>query len=224
MSEMQVQYIAHSGSDLLVVNAARVSFAKESKELNDKDQKLITYLAEHKHWLPFRHPQVTLRCKAPLPIARHLGKHQVGFSWSEESRRYIDTPPEFYWPDKWRKRADNKKQGSSDEVFETEPIVAIREWERGQVVAAPSKLQSLMVAMYNGLVALGVAPEQARMILPQNMMVNWVWTGSLLGWAQMCKARLADDAQRETQEFARKVQDVVAPLYPVSWDNLMRYL
>ena len=224
MSEMQVQYIAHSGSDLLVVNAARVSFAKESKELNDKDQKLITYLAEHKHWLPFRHPQVTLRCKAPLPIARHLGKHQVGFSWSEESRRYIDTPPEFYWPDKWRKRADNKKQGSSDEVFETEPLVAIREWERGQVVAAPSKLQSLMVAMYNGLVALGVAPEQARMILPQNMMVNWVWTGSLLGWAQMCKARLADDAQRETQEFARKVQDVVAPLYPVSWDNLMKYL
>ena len=224
MSEMQVQYITHSGSDLLVVNAARVSFAKESKELNDKDQKLITYLAEHKHWLPFRHPQVTLRCKAPLPIARHLGKHQVGFSWSEESRRYIDTPPEFYWPDKWRKRADNKKQGSSDEVFETEPLVAIREWERGQVVAAPSKLQSLMVAMYNGLVALGVAPEQARMILPQNMMVNWVWTGSLLGWAQMCKARLADDAQRETQEFARKVQDVVAPLYPVSWDNLTRYL
>ena len=209
MSEMQVQYITHSGSDLLVVNAARVSFAKESKQFNDKDQKLITYLAEHKHWLPFRHPQVTLRCKAPLPIARHLGKHQVGFSWSEESRRYIDTPPEFYWPDKWRKRADNKKQGSSDEVFETEPLVAIREWERGQVVAAPSKLQSLMVAMYNGLVALGVAPEQARMILPQNMMVNWVWTGSLLGWAQMCKARLADDAQRETQEFARKVQDVV---------------
>ena len=224
MSEMQVQYITHSGSDLLVVNAARVSFAKESKRFNDKDQKLITYLAEHKHWLPFRHPQVTLRCKAPLPIARHLGKHQVGFSWSEESRRYIDTPPEFYWPDKWRKRAENKKQGSSDEVFETEPIVAIREWERGQVVAAPSKLQSLMVAMYNGLVALGVAPEQARMVLPQNMMVNWVWTGSLLGWAQMCKARLADDAQRETQEFARKVQDVVAPLYPVSWDNLMRYL
>lgn len=224
MSEMQVQYITHSGSDLLVVNAARVSFAKESKQFNDKDQKLITYLAEHKHWLPFRHPQVTLRCKAPLPIARHLGKHQVGFSWSEESRRYIDTPPEFYWPDKWRKRADNKKQGSSDEVFETEPLVAIKEWERGQVVAAPSKVHSILVAMYNGLVALGVAPEQARMILPQNMMVNWVWTGSLLGWAQMCKARLADDAQRETQEFARRVQDVVAPLYPVSWDNLMKYL
>ena len=224
MSEMQVQYIAHSGNDLLVVNAARVSFAKESKQFNDKDQKLITYLAEHTHWLPFRHPQVTLRCKAPMFVARQVGKHQTGFSWSEESRRYIDTPPEFYWPDKWRKRADNKKQGSSDEVFETEPLVAIREWERGQVVAAPSKLQSLMVAMYNGLVALGVAPEQARMILPQNMMVNWVWTGSLLGWAQMCKVRLADDAQRETQEFARKVQDVVAPLYPVSWDNLMRYL
>ena len=100
MSEMQVQYIAHSGNDLLVVNAARVSFAKESKEFNDKDQKLITYLAEHKHWLPFRHPQVTLRCKAPMFVARQLGKHQVGFSWSLESRRYIDTPPECYWPDK----------------------------------------------------------------------------------------------------------------------------
>ena len=115
MSEMQVQYITHSGSDLLVVNAARVSFAKESKEFNNKDEKLIKYLTEHEHWLPFRHPHVTLRCKAPMFVARQLGKHQVGFSWSEESRRYIDTPPEFYWPAKWRKRADSVKQGSSDE-------------------------------------------------------------------------------------------------------------
>ena len=211
MSEMQVQYITHSGSDLLVVNAARVSFAKESKEFNDKDQKLIKYLAEHKHWLPFRHPQVTLRCKAPMFVARQLGKHQVGFSWSEESRRYIDTPPEFYWPAKWRKRAEDKKQGSTDEEvdFEAEEWSMCCDWALEQ---------------YQDMLSEGVCPEQARMVLPQNMMVNWVWTGSLLGWAQMCKARLADDAQRETQEFARKVQDVVAPLYPVSWDNLMRYL
>ena len=211
MSEMQVQYITHSGSDLLVVNAARVSFAKESKKFNDKDQKLITYLAEHKHWLPFRHPKVTLRCKAPMFVARQLGKHQVGFDWSEESRRYIDKPPEFYWPDKWRKRAEDKKQGSTDEEvdFEAEEWSMCCDWALEQ---------------YQHMLSQGVCPEQARMILPQNMMVNWVWTGSLLGLAQMCKARLADDAQRETQEFARKVQDVVAPLYPVSWDNLMKYL
>lgn len=220
MSEMQVQYIAHSGSDLLVVNAARVSFAKESKQFNDKDQKLITYLAEHKHWLPFRHPQVTLRCKAPLPIARHLGKHQVGFSWSEESRRYIDTPPEFYWPDKWRKRAENKKQGSTDE--ESEWMIGDKDGQTYEDYGW-SLIESLS-ELYTNMIHHGVAPEQARLILPLNMMVNWVWTGSLLGWAQMCKARLADDAQRETQEFARKVQDVVAPLYPVSWDNLMKYL
>ena len=219
MSEMQVQYITHSGSDLLVVNAARVSFAKESKRFNDKDQKLITYLAEHKHWLPFRHPQVTLRCKAPMFVARQLGKHQVGFSWSEESRRYIDTPPEFYWPDKWRKRAENKKQGSTDQDVTHKAF--------GNFCDLPvysEEIALIALDLYTDMLRHDYAPEQARMILPQNMMVNWVWTGSLLGWAQMCKARLADDAQRETQEFARKVQDVVAPLYPVSWDNLMRYL
>ena len=246
MTDMRVEYVTHYGDDLSPVNAARVSMNKQSDwevvgyneevdvdsrtiilvpqhMLSYKDRNLIAYLAKHKHTSCFEHQGATLRLKVPIFIARQIQRHRT-FSYNEVSRRYVDSAPEFYWPDKWRKRADNKKQGSSDEVFETEPLVAIREWERGQVVAAPSKLQSLMVAMYNGLVALGVAPEQARMILPQNMMVNWVWTGSLLGWAQMCKARLADDAQRETQEFARKVQDVVAPLYPVSWDNLMRYL
>ena len=155
----------------------------------------------------------------PMFVARQLGKHQVGFSWSEESRRYIGTPPEFYWPDKWRKRAENKKQGSTDQDVTHKAF--------GNFCDLPvysEEIALIALDLYTDMLRHDYAPEQARMVLPQNMMVNWVWTGSLLGWAQMCKARLADDAQRETQEFARKVQDVVAPLYPVSWDNLTRYL
>jgi len=114
---MKIEYMTHSGSDLLVVNAARCSFGKEVEELLVMDERLINFLAREHHLLPFRHPQITLRCKAPIFLARQLGKHQVGFSWSEESRRYITNEPEFYWPDKWRKAAENVKQGSSNEEF-----------------------------------------------------------------------------------------------------------
>jgi len=246
---MRVDLMCHSGSDLLVTNCARVSFAKEStwdetlveepeedsrvlsyktlKQLKEKDAKLINYLATHKHWLPFRHPQITLRCKAPMFVARQLGKHQTGFSWSEESKRYIDSTPEFYWPSKWRKRADNAKQGSSDqEITDMQyPASALVKNESERSLFSLKHMQdtwSLYLShQYTCLLESGVSPEQARMILPQNMYVNWVWTGSLLGYAQMVKARTHETAQRETQEFANKVADVIAPLYPVSWKALI---
>lgn len=208
---MKVEYVDHSGSDLLVVNAARASFSKESKEFSDKDAKLIDFLAREKHVLPFRHPHITLRCKAPIFLARQLGKHQVGMSWSEESRRYIDSPPEFFWPDKWRKRAENVKQGSSDEEVDFDAAGYARS-------AAQVALE-----VYERLLEGGVAPEQARMILPQNMYVNWVWTGSLLSYVHLVKLRKEAHAQREAQDFAKMVEAVVAPLYPVSWEMLMKY-
>lgn len=215
---MKIDYMCHMGDDLLVVNAARTSFSKESFKLTDKDAGLIAFLARERHLLPFRHPQVTLRCKAPLFVARQLGKHQVGMSWSEESRRYIKTDPEFYWPAKWRKAADNVKQGSSDEEIKDYSSL----WQFDSIEQDIDSFLDESLTFYNHLLASGLAPELARMVLPQAVEISWVWTGSLLSWVHMVKERTHPTAQRETQEFARMVEEIVAPLYPVSWEALMK--
>lgn len=252
---MEVSYITHSGSDLLVCNSARVSFAKSANEevsyfpdmeqaeafskeangrveydyiqedwivthLREKDRKLINFLARERHVLPFRHPQITLRCCAPISIARQLGKHQVGLSWSEESRRYIDSPPTFFYPESWRKRADNVKQGSSDEIITTMKFTNnVESWD-GEVANFYQLHIEHSAQLYQSMLDSGVAPEQARFVLPQGMEVNWVWTGSLLSFFEMYKLRSEGSAQREAQHFARLVKDVIQPLYPVSWDAL----
>lgn len=213
---MQVEYMCHSGSDLLVVNAARTSFAKESKELSKGDIKLINFLAREKHLLPFRHPSLTLRCKAPIFVARQLGKHQTGMSWSEESRRYIKTAPEFYWPEKWRKAAVDVKQGSSEEEFDNYP-----EGDTKHSISNLLDCAHYALEIYNDLLDKGLAPEQARMILPQNTYINWVWTGTLLSWVHLIKERTAPTTQRETQEFARMVAAQVERLYSESYKALM---
>lgn len=232
---MEVQYMRHSGDDLLVVDAARVSFAKTSEweegtrdeqgrielSLRLRDAKLINYLAREKHVLPFRHPSITLRCKAPLFLARQLGKHQVGMSWSEESRRYIDSEVELWWPDMWRKRAEDKKQGSTDEPVDTMTITEDEWITTPESVAGAAARQAVWA--YNMLLQGGVAPEQARMVLPQNMYINWVWTGTLLSWMHMYKLRTGHGAQKEAVEFVGKVRDVIEPLYPVSWAALMEH-
>lgn len=244
---MKVEYMDHSGSDLLVVNAARCSFGKESEweyvpheeiadcevqVLSDKDKKLINYLAREKHVLPFRHPQITLRIKVPIFLARQLGKHQVGMSWSEESRRYITTSPEFFWPEGWRKKAENVKQGSSDELVEEFVVGDVtEEYEQVFGKVPPTKTQVLAqtvvdyaMMQYDRLLKGGVAPELARMILPQNMYVTAVWTGSLLSFYQMYKLRAEAHAQKEARDFAETVKDVVAPLYPESWKALEEHV
>lgn len=244
---MKVELMCHSGDDLLVVNAARASFGKESTlertfhpvtemgtdgtrvgywtdELRKKDKKLISYLAREKHVLPFRHPQITLRIRVPIFLARQIGKHQVGMSWSEESRRYITTEPEFFWPDKWRKAAENVKQGSSDEpvpmYIETEATHGV---DRGADDIAFPVVDGCLIA-YNRLLAGGVAPEQARMILPQNMYITAVWTGSLLSFYQMYKLRAEATAQKEARDFAEMVKEVIYPLYPESWSALEEHV
>jgi len=220
-AQMNVDYIEHLGTDLSVVNAARVSFDKESDwedlshddgsqpvfTLSERDAKLISYLAKHNHWSPFAHTSIQLRVKAPIFVARQLVKHQVGGVWNEVSRRYVDSEPEFFFPEQWRGRPVNAKQGSSG-VIEGVAYVTI--------VSTEASLKT-----YDWLLTQGVAPEQARMILPQNMMTEWYWTGSLMFFARVCRERLAPGAQLETREVAERIAEIVAPLFPVSWSALM---
>jgi|TARA_Y100000310_G_scaffold242701_1_gene246902 thymidylate synthase (FAD) len=219
-SSMQVNLIDHMGSDLTVVNAARVSMNKESdwnywrdeddeyqikKYLKPKDEKLIKYLAKHDHWTPFGHPQVTFRIKAPIFVARQLGKHQVGMVWNEVSRRYVDNEPEFYEPEVWRGKADNIKQGSSDEVIEYSIYPA----------------HIFAKQCYENMLSKGIAPEMARMVLPQSMYTEWYWTGSLAAWARVCKLRIDSNTQKETQEIVLMFTSFMEQLYPISWKELM---
>lgn len=213
-----VELVDSMGSDLSVVNAARVSFAKESDELIDKDEKLIAYLAKHGHWTPFAHAFLSFRIKSPIFVARQLVKHQVGLAWNEVSRRYVDDEPEFYFPDVWRKRAENVKQGSSDE--EVSDILQIH-GAPISVYGAARTASQVALDMYNGMLYIGVAPEQARMVLPQNTMTEWIWSGSLAAFARVCKLRLDPHAQKETQEIAQKINDLVPKSFEHSWKALL---
>jgi thymidylate synthase (FAD) len=217
---IEVTYIDHMGSDLSVVNAARVSFGKKSEwmprihygeqlVLKPKDAKLIKYLAKHKHKSPFNHTFVTFHVKAPVFVARQLQKHEY-MPWNEVSRRYVDDDPEFYVPDVWRGRSADKKQGSEGVIEDIDPDVA-----NSMVACAKHD--------YKYLLAKGVSPEQARMVLPQSMMTEWYWSGTLFAFAKMCSLRLKSDTQEETQLVAQKVALTMAKIYPVSWDALMEY-
>lgn len=211
LADMKVEYVDHLGSDINVVNAARVSFAKEVKEFDlEKDTKLVNYLARHNHFTPLAHTAVTIRVKAPIFVARQFVKHQIGLVWNEESRRYIDEEPEFYLPKVLRGRPVNAKQGSSGDLESSELFT--------QMMLTETKN---CLDLYNRLLEGNVAPEQARMILPQNTMTNWMWTGSLVAFSRVVKLRVDEHAQKEAQELGWLINDVVAPLYPVSWKALM---
>ena len=214
---MQVTLIDSMGSDLTVVNAARVSFAKESEWdeipfgdgptkglLRDGDERLIKYLAKHNHWSPFGHCSVQFRIKAPIFVARQLVKHQVGLVWNEVSRRYVDDAPEFYVPKKWRLKAEDKKQGSSDEEIEYNIEGAVQ----------------FVTQTYNNLLKEGVAPEMARMVLPQNLYTEWYWSGTLMAFARVCNLRCKPDTQKETQIIANMIDKECKELFPSSWEAL----
>ena len=211
MAGMSVDLIDHMGSDLTVVNAARVSYAKTSEELDGKDVKLIEYLAEHGHWSPFAHAFLQFRVKAPLFVARQLVKHQVGLTWNEVSRRYVDDLPEFYSPKVWRGRPTNSKQGSTGVVKAT-----------GEAAKCLRLTHETAVRHYQLLLEQGVAPEMARIVLPQTMMTEWFWSGSLHAFARVCNQRLNHNAQQETQAIAACIHQHCSQLYPVSWDALTK--
>lgn len=222
-----VALIDSMGSDLTVVNAARVSFDKEAmwareyktdvltrdgwmRELSERDTKLIKYLATHNHWSPFAHATVSFRVQAPVFVARQLQKHIVGLSWNEVSRRYVDTTPSFYTPDVWRKRAENVKQGSSEEAVEDD--------------TTDDCYRTLLQDAYNlydHMLDVGICPEQARMVLPQSMMTEWIWTGSLYAFARVCNLRLDSHTQKETRLVAEQISSHMDTLFPVSWSALV---
>lgn len=281
---IKATYIQHMGTDLTAVNAARVSFGKESRYLPDghlsaADQRLIGFLARGctsgdwnsilddlveaghgarlhdndvaegmleedasseswddliaivqriktmpTHWTPFGHAQISIRVKAPIFLARQLGRHQVGFVWNEVSRRYVDDEPEFFFPDHlgWRARAENVKQGSSDQGVEE---ITVQDYG-GAYKTDPGSAYSAYIEnarmFYRSLIDSGVAPELARMALPQSMLTEWWWTGSLFAWANLFIQRSDSHAQLESQMFAAQVEDIIAPLFPVSWYALTR--
>lgn len=223
---MNVELINNMGSDLSVVNAARVSFDKGSewnfwnddgvvkKYMKPKDVDLIEYLAKHKHWSPFSHPQLQFRIKAPIFVARQLGKHQVGLAWNEISRRYVDTTPEFFFPEVWRKYSEDKKQGSSNEIIDINPKNLMTDPYQSSVDRA--------LWTYDYLLEKGVCPEQARMVLPQAAYTQWFWTGSLYAFSRVCNLRMAEDSQEETREIAKGIDKHCKKLYPNSWKALRR--
>ena len=212
---IEVTYKGHMGNDLTVCNAARVSFGKETEwdyeesdaysfkqHLKTKDRKLIQYLAKHKHISPFGHCFASFHIKAPVFVARQLVKHKF-LRWNEISRRYVDSEPEFYVPDVWRGRSEDKKQGSEGVVKYEGPLGNYNQLD-----------------IYKELLRVGVCPEQARMVLPQSMMTEWYWSGSLDAFADMCALRCAYDTQVETQQVALEVDRIMTDLFPVSWRAL----
>lgn len=208
-----VEVLEVFGSDLTVVNAARVSFAKESQEFSEQDGKLVRYLAKHHHISPFFHPQIHMRIKMPIFVAREWFRHQIGFARNEVSRRYVDSEPECYIPteDQLRERDSNKKQGSK----ETPP----EESERAAGILR-GITQSAMEC-YKDLLFLNVAPEVARMVLPQSMYTEFVETGSLAAYARLCNLRLDPTAQKEIRDYANAVAVLLHSRFPVSWGALV---
>ena len=241
---IKATYLDSMGSDLSVVNAARVSFGKKSEwdvtveqawddgpyyqlmKLNDKDTKLVHYLASHKHMSPFGHVFASFHVKAPIFVARQLVKHKF-LRWNEISRRYVDDEPEFYVPEVWRGRSKDKKQGSDGVVKPyqgsyifnsgSDPFTRSAGW-----MASGKGTSAIALQTYKALLAEGVAPEQARMVLPQSTMTEWYWSGSLDAFADMCRLRCKDDTQYETRLVADQISVIMKDLFPVSWDALTK--
>lgn len=209
-----VELLDTFGDDLTVVNAARVSFAKESVAMKPADAKLINYLAEHNHITPFFHPQARLRIKMPIFVAREWFRHQIGFARNEVSRRYVDEPPECWIPPtgSLRERDSNKKQGSKDT-----PVLGEELW-----LASIQKHNSDCIELYEQLLAAKVAPEIARTVLPQGMYTEFIETGSLSAYARLCRLRCDPQAQREIQLYAGAVSDLMESHFPVSWAALKK--
>ena len=201
------------GTDLTVVNAARVSFGKRKKMFQyGQDEKLIKYLAKHNHWSPFGHCSLQFHIKAPIFVARQLVKHQVGLVWNEISRRYVDTEPEFYEVDKWRGKPVDKKQGSNGEIENQDPCSISKKMVENNALIA-----------YNSLLDAGVAPEQARMVLPQSLMTEWYWSGTLYAFARVCNLRCAEDSQYETRLVASEIDKQCEKKFPISWPELRKW-
>lgn len=207
----KVELLEVFGDDLTVVNAARVSLGKHVDEFTERDGKLIKYLVAHEHTSPFFHPQARFRIRMPIWMAREWFRHTIGFARNEVSRRYVDDEPTFFLPAELRTRAANKKQGSNDDVH-----------PQNALLRQSMKLSyQLAEESYQDLLTRGVCPEQARMVLPQSMMTEFIETGSLAAYARLCKLRISPDAQKEVQDVASRVSALLSEKFPVSWKALL---
>jgi thymidylate synthase (FAD) len=225
MTQIEATYIDHMGDDLRTANSARVSFKKKRDEFlfegdprvrpsGRSDEKLIYDLAEEGHIAPFGHSYILFHIKAPIFVARQLVKHKF-LRWSEVSRRYVDDEPEFYVPEVWRGRSADKKQGSSDVVIDIEDFYGF-----DRMSIAIDSFCEKQILLYKDMIVCGVAPEQARMILPQSIMTEWYWSGSLDAFAAMCRLRCAPDTQYESRIVADQISEKMKELFPVSWAAL----
>lgn len=209
----EVFLIDWMGTDDSVVNAARVSFNKTAdKYTQEQNERLIDFLAKHGHWSPFAHTCLSFRVSAPIFVARQLAKHQVGLAWNEVSRRYVTVEPEAWRPTFLRKAAENVKQGSSDIAVSNERCITDFNYAVG-----------IALRTYDQLLRDGVCPEQARAVLPQGTMTEWIWTGSLYAFHRVVKQRMKPDAQRETQEIAKAIDLACFDKFPRSWAALVRH-
>ena len=207
MTEIKATYVNHMGGDNSVVNAARVSFAQyANKYTTEQNDRLIKYLAKHKHTSPFGHAFASFHVKAPIFVARQLVKHKF-LRWNEISRRYVDYEPEFYMPDEWRGRSADKKQGSEGVVYPDPDLESFN--------------NHTALRTYNDMLAASVSPEMARMVLPQSTMTEWYWSGSLDAFADMCNLRCKHDTQYESRVVADQISEEMVRLFPVSWEALM---
>lgn len=218
VNKITVEYIDHMGSDLTVAQTARVSFAKTSEVFTTRaekakgsDEGIIEYLAKHNHWTPFAHPQVMLRVAAPVPIRTQCFKSKVGFVENEESRRYISSEPELFVPDHFRGKPEGSIKQGSEGVHPRSQY-----WVDKYLYTCNTAIEA-----YLDMVDDGVAPEQARFVLPQGVKVNWIWTGSLSAYARFCGLRLDPHAQAEVREVANEVSNVIEPLFPYCWKALL---
>lgn len=211
MEGINIELVDVMGDDRSVSNSARVSFNKWKEEFDEQDERLIKYLADHRHLTPFRHTQVQLRCKAPIFLVRQLGKHQAGLSFNEVSRRYVKSKPEFFIPEEWRGApVGNIKQGSTGLVD-----------DQHLTKARYDDFINKCVLLYQDFLDEGMAPEMARLILPVSHLTEWIWSGNILAFAHVYKERIAEGAQLEAQVFAKKLDEIIRPQFPVAWSALV---
>ena len=210
---MTVELLDHMGDDLTVVNAARVSMAKHSAQLVDKDEKLILYLAKHNHWTPFSHVTFQFRLKMPIFVAREWFRHTIGITRNEVSRRYVTDEPEFFTPAEWRSKAEHVKQGSGEVIDSAGRVL--------EISTAYDKAIETCAEAYETMLNCGVCPEQARMVLPQSMITEFIETGSLYAYARIWRLRTDPHAQKEIQHYAAQVDEAIQKICPVSWSALI---
>lgn len=219
---MKATYLEHMGTDKSIVAAARVSFGKFKEGFDDADKKLLNFLARNSHESPFAHTAVKFHFEAPIFVARQLAKSQIGFSWNEVSRRYVKSEPRFWVPNEWRKAAENVKQGSNAESIKelSEPF---GEHKKVDISFNYYYVALMCKDLYEQMLKDGVCPEQARSVLPQSMITEWHWTGSLLGWARVWHLRTKPDAQKETRDLVLQIDEPLTKLFPEAWSVLKRW-